>query len=234
MRPVVSIITPVYNENKTLRRNIKNIQQALTENISYEIIIVDDNSPDGSGEIADELAMKNPNIRVLHRQSKQGLGTAYKEGFHLSTGDLIVSMDSDLSHDPRYIPEMIKAISEADIIIGSRLIKGGRIIGRTFTRDALSILTNNIIRILTGINLRDWTSGLRVYKRTVWEDIMPNVNCDKWDFQFESLYKSLKKGYTVREVPITFYERADGESKFSIREGLTFLASLFKIMLELE
>ncbi len=229
----VSVITPVYNEIKTLKINIRRIQKAL-RNIPHEIIIVDDNSPDGSGVVADSLAEAYPDIKVLHRGSKRGLGTAYKEGYGLCSGDYIVSMDSDLSHDPRYLPEMVKAAEEADLVIGSRLIDGGRIEGRSFWRDSLSVVTNGVIRLVTGKEIFDWTSGLRVYRRALWEDIMPDVHCDKWDFQFESLYKTVKRGHRVREVPITFYERADGESKFSLREGLVFLGSFIRIVFKLK
>jgi dolichol-phosphate mannosyltransferase len=228
----VSVITPVYNESKTLAKNIQNINQAL-KHIEHEIIIVDDNSPDGSGIIADKLSDSDPNIKVLHRPQKLGLGTAYKDGFKLATGRYIVSMDSDLSHDPSYIPSMIQTISNHDVSIGSRLVRGGRIIGRTFTRDLLSITVNTVIRLLLRVKIYDWTSGLRVYRREIWEEIMPEVHCDKWDFQFESLYEAIRRGYTVKEHPIIFYERAEGESKFSLREGLVFLRSFIKIMLNL-
>jgi len=229
----VTVITPVYNESKTLERSVVLIKKALG-NIPHEIIIVDDNSPDGSGVIADRLTSSFEDIKVLHRPKKMGLGTAYKDGFVLSRGSLIVTMDSDLSHDPRYIPTMIKEASCFDIIIGSRLVPGGRILGRTPLRDILSIYVNRVIRFFTGIDIHDWTSGLRVYRREVWEQIMPLVHCDKWDFQFESLYKAYQTGYTSTELPISFYERAGGESKFSLREGLVFLASFIKIMLKIK
>ena len=229
----VSVITPVYNEIKTLKLNIRRIQKALRK-IPHEIIIVDDNSPDGSGVIADSLAEAYSNIKVLHRDSKRGLGTAYKEGFSLCSGDYIVSMDSDLSHDPCYLPEMLKAAEGADLVIRSRLIDGGRIEGRSFWRDSLSVVTNGVIRLVTGKEILDWTIGLRVYRRALWEDVMPEVHCDKWDFQFESLFKTVKRVHTVREVPITFYERAGGESKFSLREGLVFLGSFIMIVFKLK
>lgn len=229
----VSVITPVYNESKTLEENIQRIKQAL-RHIPHEVIIVDDNSPDGSGVIADQLSASDPSIKVLHRPRKLGLGTAYKDGFTLATGKNIISMDSDLSHDPSYLPSMIQTLSDHDIIIGSRLVRGGRIVGRTLTRDLLSISVNTVLRTLLRVNVYDWTSGLRAYRREVWEDIMPEVHCDKWDFQFESLYKAIRKGYTVKEHPITFYERAEGESKFSLKEGLVFLQSFIKIILNLK
>ncbi len=231
-QPTVSVITPVYNERRNLAENVNRIEASLkAAGVPFEIIIVDDNSPDGSGELADELARGKGFVKVLHRPGKMGLGTAYKEAFPLTSGRFIVSMDSDLSHDPTFIPPMLREAGERDIVIGSRLIEGGRIIGRSPIRDLLSIFTNLIIRATTGLTIRDWTSGLRVYRRAVWAEIMPRVHCNKWDFQFESLYKAIESGFTVGEVPITFYERADGESKFSLREALDFIGSFLKVRL---
>jgi len=235
MGPVVTVITPVFNERRNLAENVSRIQKVLSSrSIPFELVIVDDNSPDGSGRFPDELAEEHGFIKVLHRSERRGLGTAYKDGFALAEGDFIISMDSDLSHDPRYLPAMLREAEEADIVIGSRFVEGGTIVGRSIWRDLLSIFANRVIRILTGTRIRDWTSGLRVYRRTTWETIMPRVNCNKWDFQFESLYKAVEEGLKVRETPITFYERADGSSKFSSREALGFIYSFFKIRLSIQ
>ena len=229
-QPTVSVITPVYNERRNLEENIKRIESSLKgAGIPFEVVVVDDNSPDGSGALADEIAHRKGFVKVLHRPWKKGLGTAYKDAFPLTRGRFIVSMDSDLSHDPSFLPVMLKKAEERDIVIGSRLIKGGKIIGRSPLRDFLSIFANLVIRATTGMTIRDWTSGLRVYKRGVWEEIMPRVNCNKWDFQFESLYKAIESGFTVGEVPITFYERANGESKFNPREAFGFIYSFLKV-----
>lgn len=233
MNEKISIITPVYNERSTLKENVFRLQKSLT-GFNFEIIIVDDNSPDGSGKIADRLVNHFSNIKVLHRDKKMGLGTAYKDGFFLTDGELIISMDSDLSHDPIYLPQMISAIGESDIVIGSRFTSNGKIIGRTIIRDLLSESTNFFIRVITRNKIKDWTSGLRVYKRNVWELLMPKVHCDKWDFQFESLYKAITLGYNVSEVPIKFYERARGNSKFSFKEALQFLLSFINIILNIK
>jgi dolichol-phosphate mannosyltransferase len=233
LNPSVSVIAPVYNERKTLKANIEKIRLALKDYI-HEIIIVDDNSPDGSGQLADELSETYSDIRVLHRPMKMGLGTAYKDGFHLTSGDLIVSIDSDLSHDPCYLPAMITHSQDYDIVIGSRLCSGGQIIGRGIVRDFLSIFTNFFIRKIVRKRIFDWTSGYRVYRRSTWQSIMPNVFCDKWDFQFESLYKALQMNQTVKEVPITFFERADGSSKFSAGDAVGFIDSFIRILLGLK
>ena len=228
----VSIITPVYNERDNLRKFIPQVEEVLSDTpYNFEIVIVDDNSPDGSGGVAQKLAEEYENIKILHRPKKMGLGTAYKEGYKLTEGRLIVSIDSDLSHDPEILPHMIEETETADIVIGSRFVKGGGIEGRSMWRDLLSTFANYFIRAITGQNIKDWTSGLRVYRREVWETTMPSVECMKWDFQFESLYKALFDRFKVKEIPITFHERLDGHSKFSITEAFYFIISFFKILL---
>ncbi len=231
MDELVTVITPVYNERETIVENISRIEKCLSSiQIRFEIIIVDDNSPDGSGLLAEELAERYGNIKVLHRPEKRGLGTAYKDAFPLASGDLIVSMDSNLSHDPEAIPLMLREAETSDIVIGSRLVKGGSILGRPVWRDFLSVSANFFIRLFSGLRIHDWTSGFRVYRRGAWERIMPRVRCIKWDFQFEALYRAVQEGYRVREVPITFRERAEGKSKFSVKEALHFVYSFIKIL----
>lgn len=232
MKVDVTIITPVYNERENLCKFIPRVEKALsTMEKDFEIVIVDDNSPDGSGKVADEFAEEYGNIQVLHRQKKMGLGSAYKEGFQLAKGRVIVSIDSDLSHEPEILPHLIREAESVDIVIGSRFVKGGKIEGRVAWRDILSAFANHFIRVMTGYKIMDWTSGFRVYRREVWETTIPNVNCIKWDFQFEFLYKALLDNYKVKETPITFHERAGGHSKFSLIEALYFVFSLFKIFL---
>ena len=228
----ITVITPVYNEGDNLIKFIPKIEQVLsTESDNFEIIIVDDNSPDRSGEIADKLAEEYGNIKVLHRQKKMGLGTAYKDGFELAQGQIIISIDSDLSHDPEILPRMIQEAETVDIVIGSRYVKGGKIEGRSAWRNLLSTFANYFIRIITGYGIMDWTSGFRVYRREVWETTMLKVKCIKWDFQFESLYKALLDNFTVKEIPISFHERSGGRSKFNIGEAFFFVLSLSKILL---
>ena len=228
----VTVITPVYNEKDNLRKFIPQVEKVLSETLnSFEIVIVDDSSPDGSGAVALKLSNEYDNIKVLQRPKKMGLGTAYKEGFKLADGRLIVSIDSDLSHDPKILPHMIKEAETVDIVIGSRYVKGGKIEGRSMWRDLLSTFANYFIRAITGYGIRDWTSGLRVYRREVWETSMPKVACIKWDFQFESLYKALLDNFTVKETPISFHERTGGRSKFNLIEAFYFVVSFFDIML---
>jgi dolichol-phosphate mannosyltransferase len=225
-------MTPVYNERDNLPTFIENLETVLNEaEYNFEVIIVEDNSPDGSGEIADEMAEKYDNIKVIHRKEKLGLGTAYKDGFKEASGDIIVTIDCDLSHDPSDLPKLLEKSSEADIIIGSRIIKGGEIKGRAVWRDILSYSANWFIRVTTGKKIHDWTSGYRVYKRNVLETVFPLVECMKWDFQFDVLYVSLINDFKVDEVPISFKDRGKGKSKFDINEAITFVSSVLKIVL---
>ena len=227
--PLISLITPTYNESKNMPENIRRIQNSL-KGYFFEIIIVDDNSPDGCGLIADELAANYSHIKVMHREGKNGLGTAYKEGFELTSGDIIISMDSDLSHDASFLPLLVEAAKDNEIVIGSRLCQGGSIEGRQFHRDFLTYFANKIIKKFTKSNINDWTSGFRVYHRDTWIKLMPKVHCNKWDFQFESLYKGKKMGFKIKEVPITFYERSEGSSKFGLGDMLLFIHSFFEVV----
>jgi dolichol-phosphate mannosyltransferase len=226
----ISVITPVYNERENLPIFIGSLEKIISgQDKEFEIIIIDDSSPDGSAAIAEELAKQYGNIQVFQRPSKMGLGTAYKEGFKHATGDIVVSIDCDLSHDPLYLPSLIEASRGSDIVIGSRFVEGGAIKGRTLWRNALSVFANWFIRKLTGYQIRDWTSGLRIYRRDVLETVFPQVACKKWDFQFEVLYKSLRSNFSVTEMPIVFKERGGGRSKFDINEAFTFVKSVFQI-----
>jgi len=231
MGEIVSVMTPVYNEKDNLPLLVDSLEIVFSESVlDLELVIIDDNSPDGSGEIADELAKKYGNVKVLHRKEKMGLGTAYKDGFALTSGTLVATIDCDLSHDPMELPNLIQAMGDKDIIIGSRLVKGGEIKGRNMWRDFLSYTANGFIRLLTGYKINDWTSGYRVYRRKVLEKVFPQDECMKWDFQFDVLYVSLLSGFEVEEIPITFKDRGGGKSKFSLREAFTFMSSVLKIL----
>jgi len=228
----LTVMTPVYNERENLPVFIENLEAVLNETeYNFEVIIVEDNSPDGSGIIADEMAEKYNYIKVIHRKEKLGLGTAYKDGFKQASGEIIVTIDCDLSHDPSDLPKLLENSSQADIIIGSRLMKGGEIKGRAMWRDILSYAANLFIRFTTGKKIYDWTSGYRVYKRDVLEKVFPLVECMKWDFQFDVLYVSLINNFKVNEVPISFKDRGKGESKFDIKEAITFVSSVLKIVI---
>jgi len=218
------IIFPTYNE----RENIGGIIGAVLEgDPRIEVLVVDDDSPDGTGEIVAKLAKVNKRVHLIHRERKGGLGSAYIEGFGyaLRNGyDYIFEMDADFSHDPKYIPDFLEKIKECDLVIGSRYIRGVNVINWPMKRLLLSYYANIYTRIVTGLPLKDATGGFKCYRREVLEGIdIGGVRSDGYSFQIEMSYKAWKKGYRICEIPIVFVDRQAGESKMSkkiVREAI--------------
>ena len=214
----VFIVLPTYNEAENLAAIIK---QVLSLHPTFHIIVVDDNSPDGTGEIADALADSDPRISVIHRPHKAGLGTAYIEGFKQALGknaDLIFEMDADFSHDPRYLKDFLDASKRADLVIGSRYLNGVRVEGWRFRRLLLSKFANMYVSYLMVRPVWDFTAGFRCYRRTVLEALdLDNIRSDGYAFQIEMTYLAFKHGFKVLEIPIIFKEREHGTSKISRR-----------------
>ncbi len=223
----VLIIIPTYNE----KENIEIITQKVMHVYNKaNILIIDDNSPDGTGDIADELSKENSQIKVIHRQGKAGLGRAYVQGFKyaLDNGyDYVFEMDADLSHDPKYIPDFLSSMKNADLVIGSRYITGVNVINWPMSRLLLSYFANIVARIITGLPLRDSTGGYKCISRKVLEKIdLDKIGSEGYSFQIEINFKAWKMGYKIKEIPIVFYDRQHGESKMStgiIREALMLL-----------
>lgn len=216
MRPV--IILPTYNEKENLADIVRDI--FLIGITDMHIIIVDDNSPDGTGQIADELAAKNPNIQVIHRPKKEGLGRAYVAGFKKALADsannYIFEMDADFSHQPKYLPVFLERIKNADLVLGSRNIPGGGVENWSWPRRFISGLANLVVRWLLGLPIKDLTGGFKCFRRQVLEQLnLDNVESSGYNFQIEMTYKAYKKGFKVVEMPIIFVERRAGHSKFS-------------------
>ena len=219
------IIIPTYNESE----NIPNlIPQVMTQDPRIDVLVVDDGSPDGTGKIADEFAAKSGRIHVLHREGKQGLGTAYLAGFRwaLDRGyDFIFEMDADFSHDPKHLPEFLKAIEGADLVLGSRYL-GGRVtvVNWPVGRLLLSYFANVYARIVTGLKLHDATGGFKCFRRKVLETIdLDKVKSNGYGFQIEMSFRATKAGFKIREIPIVFVDRTDGQSKMSgsiVREAV--------------
>jgi dolichol-phosphate mannosyltransferase len=211
-----TIVIPTYNEAENIESLTK---QILELHPDFNIIVVDDNSPDGTGKIAATLAQKDTRIQAIHRFKKLGLGTAYVEGFKkaLADGaDLIFEMDADFSHDPHYLCNLLEASKNADLVIGSRYINGIRVEGWRFRRLLMSKLANIYISYITAKPLWDFTAGFRCYKRCVVESIDLNrVESDGYAFQIEMTHLTFQHGFTVVEIPIIFRERARGVSKIS-------------------
>lgn len=220
----VLIIFPTYNEKANIRSIIKAV---LEVDPRIEVLVVDDNSPDGTGGLVTKLAESNKKVHIIHREKKAGLGSAYIEGFGyaLRNGyDYIFEMDADFSHDPQYIPDFLNKIKDYDLVIGSRYIKGVNVINWPMKRLLLSYYANVYTRIVTGLPLRDATGGFKCYRRAVLEGIdIEKVKSDGYSFQIEMSYKVWKKGYRICEIPIVFVDRQAGQSKMSkkiVREAV--------------
>ena len=183
------------------------------------VLIVDDNSPDGTGEIADRLAAADGNVNVLHRENKQGLGKAYLAGFKWAIErkyDFIFEMDADFSHGPEYIRDFLKEIQEYDLVLGSRYISGVNVINWPMSRLLLSYFANVYTRIITGLPLRDATGGFKCFRRNVLEALdLDAVTASGYSFQIEMSMRVWKKGFSIKEIPIVFVDRTAGESKMS-------------------
>ncbi len=218
------IIFPTYNE----RENIEKIVHAvLPLDPRIHVLIVDDNSPDGTGQIADKLAQHEPKVNVLHREKKEGLGQAYIAGFRWAMErkfDYIFEMDADFSHGPEHIRDFLEEIQHYDLVIGSRYIKGVNVINWPMSRLLLSYFANVYTRWVTGIPLRDATGGFKCFRRYVLEAIdLDAVKSTGYSFQIEMSMRAWKKGFKIKEIPIIFVDRSAGESKMSkkiVREAI--------------
>ena len=218
------VIIPTFNEYENLPLIISGIQEQLP---AVDILVADDNSPDGTGKLADQLALANPNIHVLHRQAKQGLGAAYLAGFDWAKNqnyDVVVEMDADGSHRPVDLVKVLTALNDADVVLGSRWIKGGKVVNWPIQREILSRGGNIYTRLMLGIALRDATGGFRAYRMSALNKIdLRAVQSQGYCFQVDMAWRAAKAGLKVIEVPITFIEREIGESKMSgaiVKEAL--------------
>ncbi len=223
----VLVVIPTYNERENLEPITARVRAAAPD---AHILIVDDGSPDGTGDIADALAADSDAIHVLHRSAKAGLGAAYIAGFgwalaqHQPRYDLMIEMDADGSHAPEHVPELIAAAASADVVVGSRWVRGGRVVNWPRRREALSRGANLYTRLALGIGVRDSTAGFRAYRREVLEAIpLETVDSQGYCFQVDMTWRAAQEGFVIDEVPITFVEREAGESKMSgsiVREAL--------------
>ncbi len=224
----LSIVVPTYNEAENIGSLILSIERVLKDNgIIGEIIIVDDNSPDGTAKIAKKYLKQFDNIQVLERKEKKGLGYAYKDGFKAVSGKVVMEMDADFSHNPSDICGIFrKCQSGFDVVIGSRYVRGGGIIDWNFRRRIFSFVANMLVNMLFRLGVRDNTSGFRAYRKEALEAILPYVKCNSYDFQVEMLVRAKEKGFKVKETPIFFRERLRGKSKLGKREFSSFIKML--------
>jgi dolichol-phosphate mannosyltransferase len=223
--PGVWLILPTYNEADNLEALVRAVLPQLEgTGLTHTILVVDDGSPDGTGDIADRLAADLSPVRVLHRTRKQGLGRAYLAGFELALdagADLVMEMDADFSHDPQDVPRLIAAAGAADLVLGSRYVPGGGVENWGLSRRLLSRGGCAYARVLLGIPVRDLTGGFKCFNRRVLEAIdLAEVRADGYAFQIELTYRAVRAGFRVAEVPILFRERRDGASKMTARVTL--------------
>jgi dolichol-phosphate mannosyltransferase len=211
------VVVPTYNE----RENLPVLVTGLMLHDNVRVLVVDDQSPDGTGDVADGLALQFPGrVEVMHRMSRRGFGRSCVDGIVHALKepvDVICQMDADLSHDPADLPPIIAASTGADIVIGSRYVPGGRIVNWPMRRRILSRLANSYIRLVTRLSARDCTSGYRCWNREVLASLpFDQIFSDGYSFLVEMLFRTAQRGHRIAEVPITFVERRQGESKLSM------------------
>ena len=223
------VVLPTYNERENLPEIVPAILSAAPE---LDVLVVDDNSPDGTGLLADQLAVREPRVRVLHRERKEGLGRAYLAGFQRALAGgygRILEMDADFSHDPARLPALLAASREADLVLGSRYVPGGGTVNWGIGRRALSRGGSFYARTILGLGVRDLTGGFKCFRREVLERIdLSTVSSAGYAFQIELTWRALRAGFQVVEVPIVFADRRVGQSKMS---RAIVLEALWKVWL---
>jgi dolichol-phosphate mannosyltransferase len=220
MTATIWLVIPTYNERENLAKIVDAAGAELERVVpgDFRVLIVDDNSPDGTGAIADGLAEAHDWVEVLHRPGKSGLGQAYLAGFKraMECGARLLEMDADFSHDPAYLPELIRAADHADVVLGSRYVPGGGVRDWGLVRRLISRGGGLYARRILGVDVRDLTGGFKCIRREVLEAIdLPSVRAEGYVFQIEVTYRAILAGFTVREIPIVFADRTRGRSKMS-------------------
>jgi len=214
--PKAMVIVPTYDELENVRCLVPRL---LSQGRNIEVLIVDDNSPDGTGVWVEEMARQIPRVHCLRRPRKMGLGSAYRDGFRYALehgSDLIFEMDADFSHDPDEIPNFIAAAKEADLVLGSRYLDGVTVVNWPLRRLMLSYTANLVSRIITGLPVKDATGGFKCFRRRALEGIrLDRVKSDGYAFQIEMSFKCWKRGFRIREIPILFVDRRAGVSKMN-------------------
>jgi dolichol-phosphate mannosyltransferase len=228
------VMIPTYNEKENIEVLIGKILDLKIK--SMHILVVDDYSPDGTWKIVKRIADKKDNVHLLLRKKRRGRGSAGKDGFIFSLdngADIIIEMDADMSHDPKDIPKLLQGLKGYDLVLGSRMVQGGREVGRSLIRRLITFGANMYIRLLLGINLRDCNSGYRCFKREVLEGIdLHSLESDGPSIVQEVLFRAHLKGYRIKEVPITFTDRRKGKSKLGIKQLANGYYMVFKLKLQ--
>ena len=226
--PSVCVVVPTYNEAPNIEPLVDAVRKVLPA--SRRILIVDDSSPDGTGQIADRLAAEHEDVEVLHRPRKEGLGPAYLAGFRQALGqgaELVLQMDADFSHDPAYVPRLIDASRNADLVLGSRYVSGGGVTEGGPTRRLISRGGSAYARTVHGVRIRDLTGGFKCWRREALEAVdLDSVDSRGYAFQIEMTYRAIRAGFRVVEVPIVFRERRVGASKMT---GLIVTEAIWRV-----
>ena len=212
------IIIPTYNERENL---IELLGKIFEQNLPTDVLIVDDNSPDGTGALADEMAAADSRIHIMHREGKLGLGSAYVAGFRWALErdyEAVFEMDADFSHNPESLHDFLRELETADLVLGSRYLHGVTVVNWPLSRLILSYSANVYCRVITGMPFKDLTGGFKCFRRQVLEAIdLGRVRSDGYAFQIEMTFKAWRKGFRIREIPIMFVDRRAGTSKMSKR-----------------
>ncbi len=226
------VMTPTYNERENTRNLIGNILRLKIKNL--HVVVVDDNSPDGTWKIVQEISKKKKNVHLLLRKKDRGRGSAGRDGFIYclkNKADIVIEMDADMSHDPKYIPAMIAGLKDADLVLGSRRLKGSKEIGRGLIRQFITLGANLYITLMLGIKVKDCNSGYRCFKRKVLEKInLGRLESKGPSIVQEVLFKAHLNKFKIKEIPITFVNRTKGKSKL----GLKQLANGYFMVLKLK
>jgi dolichol-phosphate mannosyltransferase len=212
------VVIPTYNEKENL---VPLLKQVFAQGLPVEVLIIDDNSPDGTGAIADTLSAGDSRVHVMHRAGKMGLGSAYVAGFRYALErdyEAVFEMDADFSHNPDSLGEFLRELEDQDLVVGSRYLHGVTVVNWPISRLILSYSANVYSRVITGVPIKDLTGGFKCFRRRVLEAIdLTRVKSDGYAFQIEMNYKAWRKGFRIKEIPILFVDRSVGESKMSRR-----------------
>jgi dolichol-phosphate mannosyltransferase len=213
------VVVPTYNESENIRRIVPRI---LEQDPRLHVLVVDDNSPDGTGAIVDEMRANEPRLHVLHREGKGGLGSAYIAGFRWALAETeakyVFEMDADFSHDPASLPDFLESIEDADLVLGSRYLHGITVMNWPLSRLILSVGANLYASVVTGIPIKDLTGGFKCFRRETLEKLpLDRVRSDGYSFQIELNFHAHRLGLKITEIPIVFTDRIEGESKMSRR-----------------
>jgi dolichol-phosphate mannosyltransferase len=219
------VIIPTYNESENLLRIVPEV---LAQDERLEVLVIDDDSPDGTGKLADEIAAQDPRVHVVHREGKLGLGTAYLTGFRWALErdyEFVFEMDADHSHDPTHLTQFLDAVQDADLVLGSRYLEGRvTVVNWPMTRLLLSYSANIYAKVVTGHRIYDATGGFKCFRRRVLEAIdLDAVHSNGYSFQIEMSFRAWRKGFRIVEIPIVFVDRVEGTSKMSgaiVREAI--------------